>query len=59
MARIAISMPDFDITIDTHNNPEFILMMAEGDSDSAESLESIWTAGLAVTKPKSSNTEGL
>jgi hypothetical protein len=39
-------------SIDCSLNPEFILMMAEGDEAECEEIESLWLAGLAVTNPK-------
>lgn len=54
MARIAVQMPDHDITRDVTQNPMLILMrheegFEETDPDVAQSE---WLAGLAVTAPK-------
>ena len=57
MARISVGIPDQDITFDVSNNPEFLLMQAQGDDDQVDIDASIWLAGKAVTKPKHSNYE--
>jgi hypothetical protein len=55
MSRIAVALPEFDITHDVSRNPEIILMMAEDDAAECDATESTWLAAQAVTKPKSSN----
>ena len=53
MAQIMYQFLDSDDAIDVSQNPEIILMTAEGDEAECDSLESLMLAGLAVTKSKS------
>lgn len=54
MARIATSLPEYDVTFDVSSNPELIHMAIEGD-DEFDVTESQWLAMQYVTKPKHSN----
>lgn len=55
MATIMQQLPEHDVSCDVSQNPELILMAAEGDEDACDSTTSLWLAGQAVTKPKHSN----
>lgn len=52
-----VALPSYHEGSDVSTNPEIIMMMQEGD-DEADVSESIWLAGINVTKPKQTNYEG-
>lgn len=53
MAQIKFQLTDGMDCADCSQNPEILLMIAEQELADCDILESYWLAGLAVTKPQS------